>query len=501
MSKNLHRIVIAAMIAVFLSLSIASALTHRPQIDEGMFASPAYNLAFNGHFGTTVLEKEKATLTRIEMRTYWVMPMFLLSSAAAFKTLGFSLVSMRLVNVFWGIALLVAVYFIARKFSGDKHTALIALVLASCDYMVLETASSARMDMMTAALGFAAIAVYLVFRERNMLLAVLASQTLIVIDGLTHPNAITAFVGLLIVTLWLDRKQLSLRLVFTAAIPYLIGGTAFGIWVLQDTEAFKHQFIDNALMGGRMSGMSSPLGNIVREFTEHYPHAYGLGQNSGGHSGPIYLKSLMLIGYIGGIIGSLLIKELRQSSNWRLLMTLTLAYFLIMAIIDGQKQTTYLVHIVPLYIMMLAGVIGWFWRQMKVPRVVLVVAFLGLIALPAGGMAFRIKQNTFGNFYAPVIAYLKTNMGESDYVMGGADLAFGLGFDANLIADGRSGYYTGKRPRYIVTDSATDLTWQNSQKFFPEFYEYFPRLLSDEYRVAYENAAYKIYERRLMTNE
>ena len=297
-------------------------------------------------------------------------------------------------------------------------------------------------------------------------------------------------------TLWLDRGALTLRIIFAAAIPYLIGGTAFGIWVLQDTEAFKHQFIDNALMGGRMSGMSSPLGNIVREFTEHYPHAYGLGQNSGGHSGPIYLKSLILIGYVAGIVGSLVITELRQSKTWRLLMIVTLAYFLIMAIIDGQKQTTYLIHIVPLYIIMLAGVTVALWRQSRLPRVVLLAAVLGLIALPAGGMLLKIKQNTYGNFYDPMIAYLQQNMAPDDFVMGGSELAFGLGFEANLIADGRYGYYTGKRPRYIVADSATELTWQSSQKFFPEFYEYFPRLLRDEYRVAYENAAYKIYERK-----
>lgn len=501
MSDNLCKIIIVGAIGVFLTLSIASALTHRPQIDEGMFASPAYNLAFNGHFGTTVLEKEKATLTRIDERTYWVMPMFLLNSAAAFKTLGFSLVSMRLVNVFWGLVLLAAVYFIARNISGDRRTALIALVLASCDYMVLETASSARMDMMTAALGFAAIAAYLVLRERNLLLAVVLSQTLIVIDGLTHPNAITAFVALVIVTLWLDRGALNLRHIIAAAIPYVIGGTAFGVWVLQDVEAFKNQFIDNALMGGRMSGMSSPFQNIVREFTEHYPHAYGLGPHSAGHSGPIYLKSLILIGYIVGIAGSLLITELRQSKTWRLLLIVTLAYFLIMAIIDGQKQTTYLIHIVPLYIIMLAGVTVTMWRQSKLPRAVLAVAILGIIALPAGGMLLKIKQNTHGNYYEPMIAHLQQNMGPNDFVMGGSDLAFGLGFEANLIADGRYGYYTGKRPRYIVYDSGTELTWQNSQKFFPEFYEYFPRLLRYEYRIAYENAAYKIYERRLMAKE
>lgn len=491
-----RKIIAAVAVCLFLTLAVSSALTHRPQIDEGMFASPAYNLAFNGHFGTTVLEKEKATLTRIDERTYWVMPLFLLNAAAAFKTLGFSLFTMRLVNVFWGVVLLAAVYVIALKLSGDRRTATIALVLASTDYMVLETASSARMDMMTAALGFAAIAVYLVLRERNLLLAVLLSQTLIVIDGLTHPNAITAFVALVIVTLWLDRKQLNMRMVFAAAIPYVIGGTAFGIWVLQDTEAFRSQFIDNALMGGRMSALSSPLGNIVREFTEHYPQAYGLGQHSGGHSGPIWLKSLILIGYVAGIVGSLAIKELRQNTNWRLLMTITFLYFLIMAIIDGQKQTTYLIHIVPLYIIMLSGVVGYLWRQAKLPRVILVSAIFGLIVLPAGGMVLKIKQNTYANFYDPMIAYLKTNMNGDDHVMGGADLAFGLGFEANIIADGRFGYYTGKRPRYIVYDSAVENSWQHSQKFFPEFYEYFPRLLRDEYRIAYENAAYKIYQRK-----
>lgn len=496
MLKSCRKIILAAAVTVFVTLAIASALTHRPQIDEGMFASPAYNLAFNGHFGTTVLEKEKATLTRIDERTYWVMPMFLLNAAAAFKTLGFSLFAMRLVNVFWGVVLLAAVYFIALKLSNDKRVGVIALVLASCDYMVLETASSARMDMMTAALGFAAIAVYLAMRERNILAAILLSQTLIVIDGLTHPNAIVAFVALALLTLWLDRKRLNVRLIAFAAIPYIVGGAAFGIWVLQDVEAFKSQFIDNAMMGGRMSGMSSPFQNIIREFTEHYPQAYGLGEHSGGHTGPIWLKSLMLIGYVAGIIGSLVISELRQSSRWRLLMVVTLTYFLMMAILDGQKQTTYLIHIVPLYLVLLAGVIGWLWQREKLPRIVLVAAILALIALPAGGMLLKIKQNTRANFYDPAIAFLKTNMGENDFVMGGSELAFGLGFDANLIADGRFGYYTGKRPRYIVYDSAAENSWQHSRKFFPEFYEYFPRLLRDEYTVAYENAAFKIYERK-----
>ena len=496
MLNNTHRIIATLSICLFLSLAIGSSLTHRPQIDEGMFASPAYNLANHGFFGTTVLEKEKATLTRIDQRTYWVMPLFLLNAAASFKALGFSLFTMRLVSVFWGLVLILAIYLIALRLSGDRVVALFTLAIASCDYMVSVTASSARMDMMSAALGFAAIALYLTLRERNFLFAVLLSQCLIVLDGLTHPNAILAFAGLLFLTIFLDRTRLNLRILLTAAVPYLIGGSAFGLWVLQDAEAFKVQFIDNAMMGGRMSVLSSPVSNIVREFTERYPHAFGLGGHSSGHSGPIYLKAVMLSGYVAGLAGVMLIAELRRNRNYRTLLIIVAAFFVILAFLDGQKQTTYLIQIVPLYIVLLAGVIGWFWQNKLVPRFVL-LGFLGVfIALPTGGMLLKIRQNTFGNFYQPMITYLKQNTGQSDAVMGGADLAFGLGFESNLIADGRFGYYTGKRPRYIVTDSAVDLSWRESKLFFPEFYEYFPRLLSDEYRVAYENEAYKVYERK-----
>ena len=75
-----HKAVTVAAVIIFLTVTIGSSLTHRPQIDEGMFASPAYNLAFSGYFGTTVLEMEGSPLTRIDQRTYWVMPLFLLKT-------------------------------------------------------------------------------------------------------------------------------------------------------------------------------------------------------------------------------------------------------------------------------------------------------------------------------------------------------------------------------------------------------------------------------------
>ena len=67
---KIHFILIISAVFLFLALAVGSSLTNRPQIDEGMFASPAINLANEGFLGTTVLETENSPLTRIEQRTY-----------------------------------------------------------------------------------------------------------------------------------------------------------------------------------------------------------------------------------------------------------------------------------------------------------------------------------------------------------------------------------------------------------------------------------------------
>lgn len=486
----------AAAILVFIILAVGSSLTNRPQIDEGMFASPALNLAREGFFGTTVLETEKSPLTHIEERTYWVMPLFLLNAAASFKAFGFSLFTMRLVSVFWGLILIFAGYFIAKKLTGNKNIALVALALLACDYMVLDTASQARPDIMCAALGFSAIAAFLIWREQNFALAVLLSQTLVALSGLTHPNGILAFFALVFLTLYFDFRRIKPKHLAIAVIPYLIGGTIFGLYILQDPQAFKDQFIDNAVMGGRMGGFKSPFDGIIREFTQRYPHAFGLQANSSGHSGPIFLKSLILIGYALGFLGVLFTKDLRENRNYRALLILTVIYFLWMALMDGQKQTYYVIQILPFYLIMLAIWINWLWKRNFLPRPLIALGLSGLLLLGIGGMALRIKQNTYGNYYLPMVEFLKQNSTENDLIMGGAELGFGLGFPKNHIADGRFGFYTGKRPKFIITDSAVENSYQDSKHHFPEFYEYFPRLLNEEYQIAYENAAFRVYKRK-----
>ncbi len=107
------------IILIFISFAVASSLTYRPEVDEGMFASPAMNLAAEGYMGTTVLDTSGTNLTRIEQRTYWVMPLFLVN-AAFFKVFGASLFTMRLVSKFWGIILLILFILLLSNFQKTK---------------------------------------------------------------------------------------------------------------------------------------------------------------------------------------------------------------------------------------------------------------------------------------------------------------------------------------------------------------------------------------------
>ncbi len=497
-AKTIQTSVFIAILIFFLILSILSIVTYRPEVDEGMFASPAINLAEAGHFGTTVLDTSGTNLTRIEERTYWVMPLFLLNAAAFFKVLGVGLFSMRLVSTFWGLVLLVSWYLILLKLSRDRTIALLGMALIAFSYMVIITSSMARMDLMSASLGYLGIAAYLALRERNFGAAILFSQTSVMLSGLTHSNGIMAFLGLAFLVIYLDFKQIRPKHFLFCLLPYLIGGIAFGGWVLLDVEAFRDQFLDNARMSGRMDGFTSPLNGFIREFTERYPSAFGLNANTWGHSGPIYLKSLILIGYVVGVMGLILTKRLRTNPNYFCLLVLAGIYFISLSILDGQKQTYYLVHIIPLYVACLAIWIHWAWNKGNgvIWRFSLITGIVIFVGLQLGGIALRARQNTYGNFYLPTINFLKQNAGEGDLIFGKSDLGFGLNFAENFVDDGEFGYSSGRRPEFIVYDSQVENSLIDSKEFFPEFHTYFPDLLKNEYDLVYRNEGYRVYKRR-----
>lgn len=494
--RRFNVFVITGALLLYLALSTGSALTYRPEIDEGYFASPAVNLLTKGSMGTPVVEEAGTGLKNINERTYWVMPLHILAQAVWYKIFGFSLLSMRMLSAAFGLLGLVAIYLIVRSIAKDKGTALLAVVLLAVDYLYIVSASSGRMDLMSAAFGFAGLAAFLSLRERDLRLAIILGEMFVVLSGMTHPNGIIHFVGMQFAILYFDRKRIRWQHVAVAALPYLVGGAIWGTYLLKDPTAFYQQFIVNITMNNRMGGLHSPWAALGKEFVWRYGRAYGLGPHSVGHSGPIYLKAVVLIAYVIALVGSVLTRSIRRNAGYRALLILIAIYFVLLTVLDGQKETPYLMHIIPLYAAMLAIWIKWCWTKRTVPAPVIIMGLALIIFIQVGGMSFRMKQDTYHKLYAPAISFLQQNTSPTATINGSPSLGFGLGFTDRLKTDGRLGYVSGKRPDLIVITDENEVSFEEYRTMNPALYQHITRTLTEDYRQVYDNPAFKVYTRR-----
>ena len=266
----------AGIVVVYLILAGGFAFTKLPWCDEAWFASPAINLIEHGHMGTTCRELEGTYLTRMDQHTYWQPPLSFLSQAVWYSVFGVSLFSLRLHSVFWGLVLVLALYSMVSALTRNTNMALLAMGLTAIDFSVIYSAADGRMDSMCAALAFSGMAAYLCFRTHNLTLALLLGHGLACASGLTHPNGIMAVFGIVALN-FLDRKQLQLKHLVVALIPYLVGGAAWALYVIQDPQAFADQLGGN--MSGRFYGLAAPLTAIQAEMGR-YMNAFGMGEGS-----------------------------------------------------------------------------------------------------------------------------------------------------------------------------------------------------------------------------
>src|SRR5262249_31081633 len=147
-----------AALLVYLLLAGATLRTARPWCDEAWFADPAFNLLHSGRMATAVLEPtgNYRHPTGIQEYTYWIMPLHSLAQVPWYAVFGFGITPLRALSALWGLLGLLAVFDFVRIASGKPVVAFLAVALLSCDFIYLTTASTGRMDMMSAALGFGA---------------------------------------------------------------------------------------------------------------------------------------------------------------------------------------------------------------------------------------------------------------------------------------------------------------------------------------------------------
>src|SRR2546428_325025 len=265
----------AAFLLLYVVLTVLLSLTRQPWSDEGSFASPAYNLAFRGFMATTMVDEQSSGLRGINEHTYWNPPVGILLQALSFRLLGFHLLSMRLPSILMGLVAGLSWFVILERLTGRRGLAYLAALFIMTDYAFLMAASSGRYDMICAGFGAAGLALYLTLRERSPGAALFASNAAIVASGLSHPLGVVYLLGLLLV-LARDPPRVDWRGVCLALVPYVTGGAAWGLYILQDTSGFLTQFKFNLGVGNRAQALLHPATAFWTELGQRYLRAFGL---------------------------------------------------------------------------------------------------------------------------------------------------------------------------------------------------------------------------------
>ena len=488
--KKIH--ILLAFGALFVLLSIGTALTKRPWSDEGWFAAAGYNLAFHGQPGTLVLVP-RGFREGLDRYTYWTAPLYYPLQAVWYWLCGFSLVSMRLLSTVFGALYLVSWAAVARRLTRSETAGVLVFALLATDYIVVNGSTFGRMDIVCAGLGAAALAVYLWRRERNLTQAVVLSQTLLVLSGVTHYLGILYFFALAILTLYFDRRRLTLRHLALAAIPYAVAAAAWGVYIAQEPQLFVRQFFGNASDTTRMSGFKNPPLAFYYEITGRYLKSYGLGPHSAGTSGPVYLKSLTLAAFAFGLLTMLFVRRLRTNPLFKPLIYIWAVFFVVLTVLDGQKLSYYLLHIIPLYVVFLAIAIVYWRRRTKLPGWLAALALAGLIALPTGGLLLKMKADDYGRSYGQAAEYLRRNAREGEKVMASTEMAFALGFDGRVVDDHWLGYEIGVKPAFFVVEEVYEEALEGKITENPPVYRFVQETLARDYELVYDRHHYKIY--------
>ena len=482
----------ALIVLVYLGLGLTNVVTRAPWCDEGWFGNPAYNLAYRGFMGTTVLDPASSTwksvkLTGIDRHTYWVMPLNLLANAAAFRVFGFKIYVMRLLSLLWGLIALAAWGAILWKLTGRTWLALGSVALIAVDYHFLMQASDGRMDAMAVALGWSGVAAYLLLRERHFTRAVAVSHSLVALAFFTHPNGVMPALILAISTLYFDRAKVRLTTVALAAVPYLAIAGLWALYIAQSPADFMTQFLGNA--AGRGPTITTPLAALQMEIAHRYMDNFGLAPWST-LSGRLNLIPLLI--FLAGAATCLFVREIRQNSAYRLLLLWTLLVVFFLTELEGLKTQFYLIYLTPLYSILLAIAVDWIWRNRPRGRILVAGTMLVFVALQAARTPNAAWHNRRQASYDPVVKFLRARVNPKSLTMGDAGLLYGLGGNWNLLDDNRLGYNSGKRADVVVINPTWQDALQMMQTNAPAIQAYVAHLLDTEYREVYNQNGYRV---------
>ncbi len=488
--------VLAAILCIYMVLASGIALTRFPWADEGYFAGPGINLVRHGYMGTAVMEPEVKWSAfapflplRMDKHTYWHPPLYFVAQATWYRVFGASLFSMRYLSVAWGGIALLSTFVLVRLLTKDDSVSLLATTMVGVDFLFLNSAAVGRMDMMAVALALTAYVLYLSLRERHLPLAFVLGHAFVTASGLTHANGVLPLAAMVFLNVFYDYKRITLRLLLLGSIPYVIGGIGWGIYIMHDPEAFLTQFGTNMRV---YPPSASIFQSLRKEVVDQYLEPYGF---SSGTSLLSKLKIITLLTYLTGIVG-VIVSPLRREAGIKTLLSILAIYVLIMTFGVGHKTWSYSVWVIPIYAALFAA---WFvrcWRNEIVSHSILRPLLGVVIALQLAICCFQIVKDPYRKVYLPAMERVRLLDDGSGFIMGSAEIAFGLGFSERIVDDANLGFVTGKDPIVIVMNSWYWSRSELKEAENPGLYHYLKNSVPKEFEKVFENEVYKIYAKR-----
>jgi 4-amino-4-deoxy-L-arabinose transferase-like glycosyltransferase len=438
----------AVLFLLFAVLVSGVLLAKQPGCDEAWFFSPIYNFLTTGGTGTSILDAAGMPWSGIEKRTYWQVPVFYVAEAFWMKVFGLNLWAMRSLAALAGIGTLALWILLFQALRFERSVVMLSAAILATDYALMNDSANARMDTLSAFFGAAALLSYLRWRETNFTKCIFVSQCCLALCGLSHPMGGMVYLAAFAVLFVLNRdwKQLTVARVALAAVPYLVGGGAWGLYIAQDPQAFLRQFGSNT--SGRLNGFLTPWQSVWREFVDRYLGTYGLKSSIG----LAKAKLIIPVIYIAGALLAAFNKTLRHREPVHKVLLMLGASALVMMFADNFKYGLYLIHVVPMYAVLLASWVVWAWNARPALKPVLMYGMAGFMALQLMGAVYWIKRDAYHKEYLPLIQYVRSVTPPNGKVTGPAELGFELGFDTNLKDDYSLGYFTGRVPDVIVQD-------------------------------------------------
>ena len=484
-----QRLALFAVLAGYAVLAAIVALNKLPWCDEGWYGAPALNLARNGSMGTPNFYYIK--LPGIIDYTYWEMPGFIVVLAAWFKAVGGGLLQARALTCILGAGVLVSWSMILRRLGANAWERAVATALIATDQFFILDATYARADMQSLLLLSAALWLYLRHREASFTRAIVLANVAVAAAALTHPNAGLLALAALCVLAVPDIRRMRWYDLPLCAVPYIVGGALWWLYIRQAPDLFAAQFSANA--GGRFNAVLSPIESIRSEVSRRYLLAFGLGAHSSGTPRLVVLKAAGLVAWACAVVACLTMRALRARTVTRVLLGWLAIGVLYLTFFEGTRTTTYLIWVVPMFsgLVALWCVYEWEHRSWRRWPVTAIVA-LGMAVQGGTSLAKARLQWGMGPFHEAV-NYLQAQ-GAGQPIVASIEFGYVLGFAPGAFYDDVSlGAWSGINPSYVVLEDRYREWLPEPRGKVPDEVHAAARKLASSCAPTFDNTYYTIY--------